>query len=472
MADNTKKLHIVMFPWLALGHMIPLLELSKLIAQKGHKISFLSTPKNIQCLPQNKHPLINFVQLPLPKVDNLPETAESTVDLPYDKVKYLKSAYDGLKRPFSQFLQQSSPAVDCVLYDFVSYWVPSVASELNILKGYFSPFTASAVAFCGPSESLMGNDDSDDQRTHPEDFTVPPKWIPFETNVCFKLFEVLRMFDGITGDEENVSDLFRLGSSINGADFLAMRGCYEFEPEWFKVLEDIHRKPVIPVGQLVTTTMDESKDEAWRSIKEWLDKREKGSVVYVAFGSEVKPSQTELNEIALGLELSGLPFLWVLSTKRGEMDTEVVELPEGFEDRSKGRGMVCTSWAPQLKILSHESVGGYFTHSGWGSALEAIQCELPLILLPFLFDQGLNARVLEAKKMGYSVPRDDRDGSFTGDSVADSLRLVMIEEEGKIYREKSKEMKELLCNEAAQDRYVDSLLDYIQNIKGQKSQTC
>ncbi|KAM7529301.1 hypothetical protein LguiB_032711 [Lonicera macranthoides] len=68
---------------------------------------------------------------------------------------------------------------------------------------------------------------------------------------------------------------------------------------------------VIPVGQLPPTTHDSSiteNDESWLATKKLLDKQEKGSVVYVVFGSEAKPSQNEVNEIALGLESSGLPF--------------------------------------------------------------------------------------------------------------------------------------------------------------------
>ena len=64
---NKKKLHIAMFPWLAFGHMIPYLELAKLMAQKGHHISFLSTPQNIDRLPKlppNLASLIDLVKLP------------------------------------------------------------------------------------------------------------------------------------------------------------------------------------------------------------------------------------------------------------------------------------------------------------------------------------------------------------------------------------------------------------------------
>ncbi|KAL3355305.1 hypothetical protein AABB24_019398 [Solanum stoloniferum] len=469
MAENSKKLHIAVFPWLAFGHMVPYLELSKLIAQKGHKISFISTPRNIDRLPKlppTLAPFLNFVKIPLPHVDKLPKNAEATIDLPYEKVKYLKLAQDGLKEPIARFLEESTP--DFIIFDFASYWIPSIASKFNIPSGYFSIFIAALLGFAGP---VPGSNNDYEIRTMPEEFTVPPKWVPFETTVASKLFEVLKIFEAtFKGEEENVSDLFRMHKSVENCDFLFVRSCSEFEPEWLKVVGDIHRKPVFPVGQLPTTIYedDNTKIDAWKEIKLWLDEQEKGKVIYVAFGSEVKPSQNELTELAFGLELSGLPFFWVLRTKRGESDDELIQLPEGFEDHTNGRGIVCTSWAPQLKILSHDSVGVFLTHSGWSSEVEAIQFEKPLVLLTFLADQGINARLLEEKKMAYSISRDDLDGSFNRDSVAESLTLVLVEKEGEIYRKKIKEAKNLFCDKTRQNNYVENLLSYLQNYKKAK----
>lgn len=239
-----------------------------------------------------------------------------------------------------------------------------------------------------------------------------------------------------------------------------MRSCREVEHDYLQILEKIHGKPVFPVGalapRLVLHNDSNDGDDEWRAIKEWLDVQANGSVVYIAFGTEAKLGQDALTEMAHGLELSGLPFFWVLKTS-----TETTQLPEGFEERTKGRGFVWRSWAPQLRILAHDSIGGFLTHSGWSSVVEALQFGRPLVLLTFSNDQGLNAGLLEEKMIGYRVPRDDRDGWFTSQSVADSLRLVVEKEEGKVYRDKAKEISVVFGDMDRQDKYVDEFLSYL-----------
>ena len=451
-----KNLHIVFFPWLAFGHMIPYLELCKLIAQKGHRVSFVSTPRNIDRLPKlppHLSPFLRFVGIPLPQVENLPPCAEATTDVPFEQVQYLKKAYDGLKQPLAEFLRTSD--ADWVLCDFVSYWLgQEIGPSLGIKTALFSIFIPECLVFFGAR--------SGDKRTKPEDFTVPPEWVPFPTTVAFRYFEVMKIFDSVAGNITGVSDLDRFKINVRYSDVVVVRACPEFNQDWIEVLGDICGKTVFPIGQLPTSEYDSGDENpAWQPIKQWLDQQPKGLVVYVAFGSEAKPNQHELTEIALGLEKSELPFFWVLRTRRGPSDPDPIELPDGFEERTKGRGVVCTTWAPQLKILGHESVGGILTHAGWSSVVEAVQSEKGLILLTFLADQGTNARVLEEKKMGYSVPRSEVDGSFTSDSVAESLNLVMVKDEGKIYRDRVKEMKDLFVNKERDDGLIDEFLGYL-----------
>ncbi|CAK8541881.1 unnamed protein product [Lathyrus sativus] len=420
---SNKFLHIAVFPWLAFGHISPFFELSKLIAQKGHTISFISTPRNIKRLPPlppNLQPFINFVQLPLPHINQLPQNAEATMDIPQHIVPYLKKAFDGLQQPLTLFLEKSTP--DCVIYDFVPYWFPSITSNLGILSIYFSIFNASFL------EELLVN------KSYDEDNVISD--VHFEQN------------------ESGVSDMFRMEKTFFGADFIAVRSCMEIEGKSIESIENQCKKKVIPVGLLPPSLefSEDKEDENWDSIQKWLDKQEKKSVVYVAFGSEVILSDDEFTEIAKGLESSSFPFLWIL--KNQDKYDWVVE-------NDSNKGMIWSNWAPQLRILSHESIGGFLTHCGWSSVIESLQVGCPIIVLPFQNDQGINARLMEEKKVGVEVERND--GKLNRDSVAKALRLVMLKEEGKSYRSKSEEdMGKIVGDKELHQKYIDEFVDYVE----------
>ncbi|CAK9135567.1 unnamed protein product [Ilex paraguariensis] len=443
------KLHVVMFPWLAFGHVIPFLELSKFIAQKGRRVSFISTPRNIQRLPKlppNLASLINLVKLPLPLVPNLPENAEATMDVRTEDIPYLKKVFDGLEAGLSQFLQ-NSPA-DWNLYDFAPHWLPPIAAKLGVSRAFFFIINAWFMATFGPSASTMV--DGSDPRTLPEHFSVPLKCIPFTTNLAYRPYEIKWIRGATKVNASGVSDMHRLGSVIMGSDAIVIRDCNELEPLWLNLLEELHQKLVIPAASCPR--------------RHWLDCKNKGSVVYVALGSEVTLTQNDVTELALGLELSGLPFFWALRKPPGLAGSGSVELPEGFLERTKDRGFVWTSWAPQLRILSHGSVGGFLTHCGWSSTIEGLTLGHPLIMLPFLVDQGLNALVLAEKKVGREVQRHEGDGSFTRNSVAEALRLVMaFDGEGRTCRNKATEISKIFTDKNRQDRYLDQFVEYLEN---------
>ena len=452
-------LHVAMFPWLAMGHLLPFLNISKLLAQKGHKVSFISTPRNIERLPKlppNLSSSITFVSLPLPHIPNFPPSSESSMDVPYINQQSLKSAFDLLQLPVTEFLRRSSP--DWIIYDYTSHWLPPVATELGIKKAFFSLFNASALCFMGPPSSLI-----EDARTTPDDFTVVPPWISFESDIVFRYHEVARYVEKTEEDVTGISDSVRFGYSIGESDAVFVRSCPEFEPEWFVLLRDLYQKPVFPTGFLpppVSEDHEDDGDATWARIKEWLDKQRLNSVVYVSLGTEASLLREELAELALGLEKSKVPFFWAL---RNEPTRSEPLIPDGFEERVGGRGMVHVGWVPQVKILSHESVGGFLTHCGWNSVVEGLGFGRVPIFLPVLNEQGLNTRLLRGKDIGVEIPRNERDGMFWSGSVADSVRLAMIDDAGELKRTKAKIMKGLFGNRDENILYVDELIDYMKS---------
>lgn len=93
--------------------------------------------------------------------------------------------------------------------------------------------------------------------------------------------------------------------------------------------------------------------------------------------------------------------------------------------------MVCIGWIPQQEILAHPSIGGSLFHSGWGSVIESLQFGHNLLVMPFIFDQPLNARFLVDKGLAIEVERHEDGSSFTRHDIAKSLRQAMVLEEGK-----------------------------------------
>ncbi|KAI3844411.1 hypothetical protein MKW92_022744 [Papaver armeniacum] len=466
------QLHIVMVPWLAFGHLNPFLELSKSLANMGHRISFISTPRNIQRLLPNlssnlsSSSLISFVSLPLPKDENLHDQAESTIDFPAEEVPYLKRAYDGLERPVSSFLETSRP--DWIIYDFAPYWLPAIASRLDIPCCFFTTFNASVNCFFGPPSGFWESGEDDSSGTKKlRDLTVPPSWIPFPCNLAFRNYEFGKVFGTVEIKLSGVTDGHRISSAINGCEIMAIRSCMEVESEFLGLFENLFKKQVIPVGLLPPPpppppSPEDDNHEAWGRMKEWLDRQEKASVVYIALGTEAAFSREEITELAIGLELSKLRFFWVLRDPPSM-------LPEGFEERTRGNGFMCFSWAPQMRILVHPSVGGSLNHCGWSSVIEALGVGCPLILLPMACDQPLVARFLAWKEMGLEVERKEEDGSFTRESIAKALRRVMVDEDGEKYRVKARELKQVFGNKLLNDGYVERFSHYLKEHKRQQT---
>ncbi|XP_048133759.1 UDP-glycosyltransferase 91C1-like [Rhodamnia argentea] len=441
-SKSKRSLHIAMFPWLAHGHITPFLELSKFLSLYGHAVSFLSTPNNIARLTRahpELPPSIRLVSLPMPLVPNLPSSAESTSDLDIDSVPYLKKAYDLLEPALTRFLSGSH--VDCVIHDFASHWLPRAAAQLGVSSVFFSTLNATALAFLGPPSELIGG-----RYNKPEDATSVPEWIPYESTACFRLHEIMRHQRCM---DEEVSDFFRFGHTIDSCDFVIVRSCREFESDPLSLLLEIYKKPVIPIG-LLTPAIRVDKgddDEKWKTLKIWLDAKRGNSVLYIALGTEVILSHELTNELAAGIEKSGLPFVWVV--RNGSV-------PAGFEERVSGRGFVWAGWAPQMRILAHEAIGGFLTHCGWNSTIEALSRGQPLVLFSGgSSDQGLMARFPQEKRVGFEVPRDEVDGSFTGDVVAESIRRVVVEPEGEPIRANAWAMKEVFGDMELQNKYLE-----------------
>ncbi|KAI3876039.1 hypothetical protein MKX03_026275 [Papaver bracteatum] len=185
---------------------------------------------------------------------------------------------------------------------------------------------------------------------------------------------------------------------------------YELEPAYANHYTKVMRRKAWQIGP-VSLRNEDTVDKAQRGknssvdqhcVLSWLDSKKTNSVLYICFGSVSRISNDQLVEIAMGLEDSEVPFVWVI--RKLENDDKQMPLPEGFEDIIKGNGLIITGWAPQVLILDHPAVGGFMTHCGWNSVLEGITAGVPLITWPVFGEQFHNQKfVTEVARIGIQV---------------------------------------------------------------------
>ncbi|OVA02987.1 UDP-glucuronosyl/UDP-glucosyltransferase [Macleaya cordata] len=239
------------------------------------------------------------------------------------------------------------------------------------------------------------------------------------------------------------------------------------EPRPIKAISDGLCVPDVPtpqiyyIGPLIASTDGDGRSGAGGGAADeesecldWLDSQPSRSVVFLCFGSLGLFSASQLKEMAVGLEKSGERFLWVVrnpptkdQTKRflapPEPDLDVL-LPDGFLDRTRDRGLVVKSWAPQVAVLSHKSVGGFVTHCGWNSVLEAVCAGVPMVAWPLYAEQRLNKAVL-VEDMKLALPMDESEDGFVSVAVVEKRVSELLDdsdEAGRAIRERVMVMSE------------------------------
>lgn len=152
-----------------------------------------------------------------------------------------------------------------------------------------------------------------------------------------------------------------------------------------------------------------------------------------------------MRELAMGIEASGQEFIWVVRST--EQDNEEW-LPEGFEERTKGKGLIIRGWAPQLLILDHEAVGAFVTHCGWNSMLEGISAGVPMVTWPVFAEQFFNEKlVTQVLRTGANVGSMKWQKPYSEgvkkEAIAKAIRRVMVGEEAEGFRSRAKAYKEM-----------------------------
>ncbi|XP_010446317.1 PREDICTED: UDP-glycosyltransferase 79B9-like [Camelina sativa] len=438
-----KKFHAVMFPWFAFGHMTPYLHLANKLAENGHRVTFLLPKKAQKQLEhQNMFPdSIVFHPLTIPHVDGLPAGAETASDIPISLGKFLTAAMDLTRDQVEAAVRDLRP--DLIFFDY-AYWVAEMAKEHRVKSVMYFVISANSIAHEHVPGGKLG---------------VPPPGYP-SSKVLYREHDAHALLSYSIYYERMYH---RITTGLMNCDFISIRTCKEVEGKFCDYIESQYQRKVFLTGPMLPDP-DNSKEleDRW---SHWLSRFETGSVIYCALGSQIYLEKNQFQELCLGMELTGLPFLVAVKPPKG-VETIQEALPEGFEERVKNRGVVWGEWVQQPLILAHPSVGCFVNHCGFGSMWESLVSDCQIVLLPYLCDQVLNTRLMtEELEVSVEVQREET-GWFAKESLSVAITSVMDKdsEVGNRVRRNHAKKKEILVSPGLLTGYTDKFVETLQNL--------
>ncbi|XP_010456210.1 PREDICTED: UDP-glycosyltransferase 72B1-like [Camelina sativa] len=443
--EESKAPHVVIIPSPGMGHLIPLTEFAKrLVHHHGFNVTFIvggeGPPSKAQRTVLGSLPSsISSVFLPPVDLTDVPSSAgiETRISLTVTR------SNPELRKHFDSFAAEGR-LPKALVVDLFGTDAFDVASEFHVSPYIFYPSTANVLSFFLHLPKL--------------DETVSCEFRELTEPVKLPGCVPLAGKDLLDPVQDRKIDAYKWllhnTKRYKEAEGILVNSFIELEPKAIKALQEpgLDKPPVYPVGPLVNIGKHETKQTEECECLTWLDNQPLGSVLYVSFGSGGTLTREQLNELALGLADSEQRFLWVIRTPSGDANSSYFDshsqndplsfLPPGFLERTKDRGFVIPSWAPQTQVLAHPSTGGFLTHCGWNSTLESVVSGIPLIAWPLYAEQKMNAVLLTEDIRAALRARAGEDGVVRREEVARVVKGLMEGEEGKGVRNKMKELKE------------------------------
>ncbi|XP_058201238.1 UDP-glycosyltransferase 89B2-like [Rhododendron vialii] len=388
---------ILVFPYPTPGHIIALIDLTRLLLTRGLTVTVLVTPNHLPLL----QPLLSSTHASTsihPLVLSPPETPPNTNTSSLPGIVSSVCRYGALYTPILHwFNSHPSPPV-AILSDIFLGWTHHLATNLGLPRLVFWPSGALTASLSNHMwRDLPKVGDPANQNS-----TVSFPGIPnFPTFPWWQISNTFRDFK--EGDKDY--EFFRDGMVANTRSWgLVFNSFTELERLYIDHLKcDLGHNRVWAVGPLLPPLDDVtgpanrggSSSAPTDKLMAWLDSKPGDSVVYICFGSRVVLTSKQVEVLAAAIECSGVHFIWcVKKSGRGDAEGDAGFIPDGFEDRVGGRGFVIRGWAPQVTILRHRAVSVFVTHCGWNSVLEGLAAGVLMLTWPRGADQFTNAKLL------------------------------------------------------------------------------
>ncbi|KAF3440656.1 hypothetical protein FNV43_RR18940 [Rhamnella rubrinervis] len=439
------KPHAVVFPYPFQGHVIPSVHLAVKLASKGFTITFVNThfihhqitksqPNDSTIDGDNIFAGVRKSGLDIRYAiinDGFPLGFDRSLNHDQFSERFLRVFPAHVDELVGNIVLHSHPPLTCLIADTFFTWSSMIASKYNLVNISFWTEPALVLALYYHLDLLMENGHFASHDNRKDTIHYIPGVPAIEPK---DLMSYLQATDTSTPEHKII---FKAFADVKRADFILINTVHELEPTTISALQE--KQPTYAIGPIFPSGFAKSvvSTSLWSEsdCNQWLSSKPHGSVLYVSFGSFAHACKKDIEEIAQGLLVSKVSFIWVLRPNIVSYDESEI-LPVGYEDEIKGRGLI-VPWCSQIEVISHPAIGGFITHCGWNSILESIWCGIPLLAYPLLTDQFTNRKlVVDDWKIGANLVDDKK--PITRQEVADKISRLM---EGKSNDEMKKNIK-------------------------------
>ncbi|KAG6502104.1 hypothetical protein ZIOFF_041993 [Zingiber officinale] len=379
-ADCRRTPHIVFLPSSGMGHLNPFLRLAAQLSARDCRVSLLTTHPTVSAA-EERHVDAFFaaftgvrrLDLHLPLLDPSELNSTDPFWLRFESIR--RSAH-----LLPRVLADASPPVSAAIVDIsvASSYLPAVA-EMGLLSYVLFTSSAAMLALCAyfPTYFAMKNTFGVGDIDIPGAGRVPKSSVPMPLRDPNQLF---------------AKQFLENGQALPKANGILVNTLHAWEAEALAALNEgkvaPDMPPVLAIGPLLPAMSVEG--ESVSAPLAWLDRQPDRSV-YVSFGNRTGMPAEQIRELGIGLERSGLRFLWVVKSKvvdRAEVEVGLEELlGKEYLAKIKDRGMVVKDWVEQVDIRRHRAVGGFLSHCGWNSVVEAALYGVRILGWPMGGDQ-------------------------------------------------------------------------------------
>ncbi|KAM7279331.1 hypothetical protein ACFE04_006465 [Oxalis oulophora] len=312
--SSSSSAHVLIYPYPASGHIIPLLDLTHQLLTRGLTVTVIVDPSNESLLhPIKSRHVFNFNTLILPSP--APDFTFSQNNL-IAKMKAIRDLHFPLIVDW--FNCHVSVSVSAIISDFFLGWTQELADTVGVPRVVFSPSGAlSFSVFHHMWHDLPTNVDDEECLNYTVSFDKVPNCPKYPWYQLSYLYRSLKQ-----GDPD--WEFCRMNYLVCGDTWgFVFNSVNDLERVYFDYLKELtgHHKvwavgPVLPPDDdSMISNRGGLSSMPRHDLMTWLDKRGSRSVVYVCFGSRAVLTRKQIDELAEGLDKSGVHFIWSVAQK-------------------------------------------------------------------------------------------------------------------------------------------------------------